>query len=409
MIAKLTYNPSKVEEVVINVPGSKSESNRLLILQKFLNNLKLQNISTSDDTKSVISGLNSEASLIDVHHAGTAMRFLTAYFAMVEGSEKTLTGSKRMQERPIKVLVDALRSLGANIQYINNDGYPPLKILGTKINKSLVEINANVSSQYITALMLIAPFLEKGLTIQLKGKVTSIPYILMTLDLLKKLNVECDYADNKIHIASLKEIKENNIVIESDWSSASYYYSLVALSNDFNIQLNSFKKNSLQGDAELAKIYNKLGVGTQFNKNESTIRLFKKGIVENHIQLDLNKTPDIAQTIVVTCFGLGISCVLTGLKTLKIKETDRLLALKTELEKLGANCIITDDAIELKTSDKIIKNICIQTYQDHRMAMAFAPLSLKTDLEIEEPNVVTKSYPTFWNDIEKLGISTNIK
>lgn len=386
----------------IQITGSKSESNRLLILQQFYKNLEIKNLGNSDDAQLMQKALSSHEIEIDINHAGTAMRFLTAYFSVTEGRETTLTGSKRMKERPIKILVDALRSLGADIQYLGNDGFPPLKIVGKKLRENKVVIDGGVSSQYISALLLIAPSLDQGLILEFKGKITSIPYIKMTLGLLCEIGIESNWEGNTIVVKPLNEIKNSVITVESDWSSASYYYSLAALSPEATITLNSYKKASLQGDAVLAKIYQHFGVKTVF-KNES-ITLIKENTTKQllPLSLDLKNAPDIAQTIAVTCFGLGISCDLSGLHTLKIKETDRLVALKNELEKLGGEVEITDKSLHLKASKIIRENILISTYHDHRMAMAFAPLILKTTLLIEDAEVVSKSYPDYWNDIEKL-------
>ncbi len=401
MDLKLTHY-SKPLKGSITITGSKSESNRLLILQKFYQNLIIENLGESDDTAVMKKALSSKDNVVDVHHAGTAMRFLTAYFSQVEGIETILTGSKRMKERPIKILVDALKSLGANIQYLENEGCPPLKIFGKKLTENKVTINGSVSSQYISALLLIASSLENGLQITFEGEVTSVPYIKMTLALLSEIGIENEWKDGKISVKPKKEIVNNTITVESDWSSASYYYSLVALSEDATITLSSYKKSSLQGDAALAEIYKNFGVKTVFNEHSITLSKVENKLQLQSLTFDLSNSPDIAQTIAVTCFGLGLSCHLIGLHTLKIKETDRLVALKTELEKCGAKVLITDDSLTLKSSTEIKENVKIATYNDHRMAMAFAPLLLKTNLEIEDALVVSKSYPTFWNDIEKL-------
>lgn len=385
----------------IKITGSKSESNRLLILQQFYQNLQIKNLGNSDDAQLMQQALSSSEKTIDIHHAGTAMRFLTAYFSLKQGRETILTGSKRMKERPIKILVEALKTLGADIEYLENEGFPPIKIIGKKLSKSSVVINGNVSSQYISALLLIASSLENGLQIVFEGKVTSIPYIKMTLGLLTQLGIENGWNENTITVKPIKTIKDTVVTVESDWSSASYYYSLVALSTDAAITLKSYKKNSLQGDAVLAKIYQKLGVETIFSTNTITLKKNGKSIPK-HITLDLKNAPDIAQTIAVTCLGLNISCGLTGLHTLKIKETDRLVALKTELEKLGAKVRITENSLHLKPIAVIKKEVLINTYNDHRMAMAFAPLRLKTTLTIKNADVVSKSYPDFWTDLHKL-------
>ena len=384
----------------IQITGSKSESNRLLILQQLFKNLKIKNLGNSDDAQLMQKALSSNEIEIDIHHAGTAMRFLTAHFAVAEGRETILTGSHRMKERPIKILVDSLISLGANIEYLENAGFPPLKIIGQKLTNHKVVIDGGVSSQYISALLLIAPSLEQGLVLEFEGKITSIPYIKMTLGLLGEIGIESSWEGNTIIVKPLVEIDDSEITVESDWSSASYYYSLAALSSQANITLASYKGTSLQGDSVLAKIYEHFGIETIYG--EELITLKKTGIADPYLTLDLKNAPDIAQTIAVTCFGLGISCDLYGLHTLKIKETDRLVALKKELEKLGGEVDITDESLHLKASNSIRENVSISTYHDHRMAMAFAPLLLKTNLIIEDAEVVSKSYPDFWNDIEKL-------
>ena len=389
----------------IAITGSKSETNRLLLLQALYPNLILENTSNSDDSEVMTKALQSSDTIIDIHHAGTAMRFLTAYFSIQENREVVLTGSTRMKERPIKILVNALRQLGAEITYEENEGFPPIRIKGKKVTKSKVSLSANVSSQYISALLLIAPKLENGLELALEGEITSVPYIKMTLSLLNDIGVETVFASNKI-IVKPQTInhKPQTLSVESDWSSASYFYSIAALSEiGTEITLSSYKENSLQGDSVLADIYKNFGVETIFNDNKSiTISKINKYNLQPPTY-NLNNSPDIAQTIAVTCFGLGIGCHLTGLHTLKIKETDRLLALKNELEKLGAQVSITDESLTLKISSEINEDIRIKTYQDHRMAMAFAPLALKTDIIIEEAEVVSKSYPTFWEDLKSIG------
>ena len=393
----------------ISITGSKSETNRLLLLQALYPNLVLENISNSDDSEVMMQALNSKnchAELVDVHHAGTAMRFLTAFFAIQEGKEVVLTGSSRMKERPIQLLVEALNQLGAEISYEEKEGFPPIKIKGKKVTKNKVSLPANVSSQYISALLLVAPKLENGLELTLEGEITSIPYIKMTLALLNEIGVVTSFEKNVIKVNNLQTITSKLINVESDWSSASYWYSIIALSEiGTEIQLSSYKQNSLQGDAVLAEIYRNFGVETVFNDNKS-ITISK--INFHNLQdtaYNLQNSPDIAQTIAVTCFGLGIGCHLTGLHTLKIKETDRLEALKTELTKLGAIISVTNDSLTLQPSDVINKNVSISTYQDHRMAMAFAPLALKAPIIIENAEVVSKSYPSFWEDLSMFKFS----
>ena len=409
MKASLTYKAVS-DNPIITIPGSKSESNRLLILKGCYPNISITNLSNSDDTVSLLKGIEQVDGIVDVHHAGTAMRFLTAYFASKKGVDIIITGSKRMQERPIRILVDALNDLGADIHYLKNKGFPPLKIIGTDLNVSSVTLDAAISSQYISALMLIAPSLKNGLIINLAGEITSVPYIKMTLNLMRKVGFSGSFNTNRIQIKATNTIDSSRLNVESDWSSASYYYSIIALSRNLELTLNNFSKNSMQGDSKIISIFEKLGVETIFNKNDNSILLRHiKAEIIDCLSLNLNDTPDIAQTLAITCFGLGIHCKLEGLKTLKIKETDRLLALKTELEKLGANVTITEQSIEVFRSRKIIENITIETYQDHRMAMAFAPLVFKVPINILDPNVVTKSYTTFWEDLLKIGIKVQLK
>ncbi|TRX29179.1 3-phosphoshikimate 1-carboxyvinyltransferase [Flavobacterium franklandianum] len=394
----------------ISITGSKSETNRLLLLQALFPNITLANTSNSDDSEVMQKALNldsqlptSNSQLVDIHHAGTAMRFLTAYFAVNEGCEVVLTGSPRMKERPIKVLVEALQQLGAQISYENQEGYPPIRIKGQKITANKVSIPANVSSQYISALLLVAPKLENGIELTLVGEITSIPYIKMTLALLNEIGVDTNFEGNTITVKQLTtNPKPQTLTVESDWSSASYFFSLAALSNEASISLTSYKETSLQGDSALVEIYAKMGVETRFEENKITLVKQPNFKLET-LNLDLNNTPDIAQTIVVTCLGLGIGCHLTGLHTLKIKETDRLEALRIELTKLGANISVTNDSLTLVATKEIHSNVKIATYNDHRMAMAFAPLALKVPIIIENAEVVSKSYPDFWNDLKNIG------
>jgi len=397
-----------ISNETLQITGSKSEANRLLILQALYPQIKIKNLSNSDDSQVMQAAIASTIEEVDIHHAGTAMRFLTSYFATRQGRKTVLTGSARMQQRPIKILVDALRDLGADISYENEEGYPPILLNGKKIIKNEVSLQANVSSQYISSLMLVAPTLENGLKISLEGKVTSVPYINMTLSLLKEIGAEGSFENNIITIQPLKETTADTIVVESDWSSASYFYSLVALSKGAKITLGSYKQASYQGDSSLAEIYRHLGVETTYTNNTITIEKVGNVVKEGDAfdgALDLANSPDIAQTIAVTCFGLGLSCHMTGLHTLKIKETDRLEALKIEIEKLGGNVTITETDLKLEASTFIKENVAIDTYQDHRMAMAFAPLALRTNLLINEAEVVSKSYPDFWMDMKQLGLS----
>ncbi|PIE49710.1 MAG: 3-phosphoshikimate 1-carboxyvinyltransferase [Flavobacteriales bacterium] len=396
----LDYSQEKIKNTTIKITGSKSESNRLLILQQHYPDISIKNLSNSDDTTHLQQALKKEAGVVDIGHAGTAMRFLTAYFSAKDGVEVTLTGSQRMQERPVKILVDALRTLGADLEYKKNDGYPPLRIKGKKIIQKKVSIKGNVSSQYLTALVLIAPNLENGLTIELIGEITSRPYLEMTLALLRQLGIKTSWEGRIIKVFPQNCIGKKTITVESDWSSASYFYSLVALGGiGDSLTLSSYKEESLQGDSCLTEIYKNFGVATRFKDGKITITKISNKL--NPLLLDLRNAPDIAQTIAVTCFGLGMACDLTGLHTLKIKETDRLAALKIELEKMGGQVKITEDSLQLHSREgDIKKNITIQTYNDHRMAMAFASLALKVPIKIADAEVVSKSYPGFWEDLE---------
>lgn len=387
------------------ITGSKSESNRLLLLnQLFENVLILENVSNSEDSQLMQKALANKTDLIDIHHAGTAMRFLTAYFSIQEGKKVTLTGSERMKQRPIKVLVDALNELGAEISYQENEGYPPLSILGKKISKDSITIPSNISSQYITALCLIGTKLKNGLTINLNGKIISIPYIQMTIQLLNKVGIEAKFEGNTIQIPFTKNIKVQTLQVESDWSSASYYYSLIALSKNSQIKISTYFENSLQGDSSLQHIYaDNFGVTSSFENGILKLKNDENFIPKPFVELNLINTPDIAQTIAATCVGLKVKCNLTGLETLKIKETDRLVALKNELEKFGAIVIITNDSLMIDGYHDFQEIPTLATYNDHRMAMCMAPLAQIHPIRIENEMVVEKSYPTFWEDWKQLG------
>ena len=399
-----TNSPFTINNVPLNITGSKSETNRLLLLQALFPTITLNNTSNSDDSEVMQKALKGHAEIVDIHHAGTAMRFLTAYYAVHEGHEVILTGSQRMTERPIQVLVEALQQLGAVITYEKEVGYPPIKIRGQKITASKVSIPANVSSQYISALLLVAPKLENGIEITLIGEITSVPYIKMTLALLNDLEVNTKFEGSVITVYPKKEVAVKSMTVESDWSSASYFFSLVALSSKASITLKSYKQDSLQGDSALVEIYKELGVITHFNGDQMTLSKQPDYKLPEQIHFELNNTPDIAQTIVVTCLGLGIGCHLTGLHTLKIKETDRLEALRIELTKLGATISVTNDSLTLVATKECIPNVAIATYNDHRMAMAFAPLAIKVPIIIENAEVVSKSYPDFWDDLRTIGL-----
>jgi 3-phosphoshikimate 1-carboxyvinyltransferase len=386
-----------------NISGSKSESNRLLILKHIFKNINIENISNSDDTKVLESFLNKESNFIDVHHAGTAMRFLTAYLSIKNNNSFQITGSQRMRNRPIKILVEALNELGADIKYLNKSGYPPLDISGKTLEGGEISLSSEVSSQYITALMLIASSLKKGLIINLEGSVTSKPYIEMTSSILNRVGVRCEFVGNKILIQSTKSINKSIQKVESDWSSLSYFYSIVALSKGSKLKIGSYNINSIQGDKKLIDIYSKLGVETVFENDIISINNINSSDSLGSLELNLSDTPDIAQTIAVTCFGLGLSCDLYGLHTLKIKETDRLEAMKIELTKLGGVVNITKDSFHLKKVVEIKSNVTIETYDDHRMAMAFAPLAICKPISINNPDVVSKSFPDFWTHLKGMN------
>lgn len=395
-----------LSDKTIHIAGSKSISNRLLILNQFFDRIKLRNVSTSEDTTVLKKALESNSGLIDIHHAGTAMRFLTSYFAVQNGKEVVLTGSSRMKQRPISPLVSALRTLGAEIKYLENENFPPLKIVGREIKNNMVDIDANVSSQFITSLLLIAPKINGGLTIKLSGKITSRPYLDMTLKILKDLGIRTTFNNNSI---TVEQYNGNNeqlkyFDIESDWSSASYFYSFAAIAKS-SLKLTSFHNDSLQGDAVIKKLYwDFFGINTISDSAENSLFLSpqKNFTYPEKIELDMNDCPDIAQTLCVSAAAHQIHFNLTGLKTLKIKETDRLTALKAELEKLGCITKITEDGIYSLSYRQPDSNIKINTYEDHRMAMSFAPFCLVQSIEIESPEVVNKSYPEFWDHFNTL-------
>ena len=396
------FNINSNEKIFIS--GSKSESNRVLILKYLFNrDIIIDNLSNSDDTKVLLKALENQTDIVDIHHAGTAMRFLTSLFAVTNKKNIILTGSDRMQQRPVGELVDSLKSLGADIIYEKEIGFPPLRFNGFNQTNKLIELRSDVSSQFASSLMLVAPYLNDGLQIKLVGNIFSKPYILLTCEILKRFGFSCIINKDEIKIKPNKKVSIKNYSVESDWSSASYLYSIVALSG-IDLKLSSFKSNSLQGDSKLSKLYENFGVKTYFKNDEIILKRSKSHRIKKFIELDLIENPDLAQTIIVTSLGLSIHTKLTGLNTLKIKETDRLVALKNEISKFNTDVIIDDQSIEIKSFPKVLpENIEIDTYHDHRMALAFSPLSVLVKLVINDYGVISKSFPEYWTILQKLN------
>jgi 3-phosphoshikimate 1-carboxyvinyltransferase len=383
------------------LPASKSVSNRVLIINALSGNQStLHNLSDANDTRLMRELVNSESETIDVEDAGTTMRFLTAFFS-ITNKKKIITGTSRMKERPIGILVDALRTLGVDIRYLEKDGYPPLRIEGFRGQKTAhITIRGDVSSQFISALMMIAPSLPNGLTLELLGKIGSRPYIDMTKLLMKHFGVVADFKGNSIHIPP-QQYKPAAYTVESDWSGASYWFGFTALASTAEIQLPRLHAESLQGDRAIIDIMQHLGVKAQM-KGEHLV-LTKSGKAQP-IEWDFTHCPDLAQTVAVVCAASGVEGRFSGLESLRIKETDRIAALQHELRKIGADFIEDANSIwKVIPSRALPGRAFFNTYKDHRMAMAFAPLATKMDVEIENPSVVRKSYPTFWEDVASLG------
>ena len=408
------HRTSSINNANICLPGSKSISNRILII-KALSGLDfvIQNSSNSDDTKHLQEALESykTSSVINVGHAGTDMRFLTAFLSLKKGSYE-LTGSERLQQRPIKDLVDVLRTLGADISYKNKEGYPPLLITGKQLNGGKVEINGNVSSQFITALLLVAPYFTNGLELTIVGELVSKPYVNMTIELMKEFGASVIWQENKIVVKAVPyTYTKKEFLVEGDWSAASYYYSIVALSNlNTSLQIDGLFQNSLQADAMCVDIYKNFGVTTSFSENKITIAKSSE-ILKKEFSYNFIECPDIAQTVTCTSVGLNSPFTFKGLQTLKVKETDRIVALKNEFLKLGIELVVTDNSIQWLGNNNINKSTTasIATYNDHRMAMSFATLSVLLDeLIIEDAGVVSKSYPLFWEHLKSIGIIINI-
>lgn len=407
-----------IKEIVsIQLPSSKSISNRVLIINALSGNSELPlNVSDCDDTNVMIQWLASKPHTVDIGAAGTAMRFSTALLAVSEG-EHVITGSPRMKQRPVAVLVDALRSIGADISYMENDGFPPLRIQGNPaLRGGEITLRGDVSSQYISALLMIGPYLQNGLKLNLTGDIISRAYIDMTIDLMTEFGADVEWADDSSIIVKPGRYDKQRYVVEADWSASSYWYEIIALSDECtSVFLPNLSPYSLQGDSEVADIFELLGVNTDFlidEEDNSCVRLSKTGNVVKTFEYDFSNQPDLAQTLAVTCCMMDIPFHLTGLSTLRIKETDRLNALKAELAKLGFDIQVLNDSELLwdgkrrKLSDEQLRAIAIDTYDDHRMAMAFAPAALKNGaIIINHPEVVSKSYPNFWNDMQSAGFS----
>ena len=398
------HAPAASWKTSVQLPASKSICNRALILNALsYSPYEIQNLSDCDDTDVMVKALNSNDSHFDVKAAGTAMRFLTAFLSKVLG-EWTITGTERMKNRPIRILVDALNAVGAKIEYLEKEGFPPLRIMGSALQGGEISLDGGVSSQYISALLMIAPLMEKGLTLHLQGKVISKPYIHLTLQLMKQYGVESEWVGSTIKVAP-QSYRPLPYTVESDWSAASYWYEMMALSQQAEIELKGLFKESLQGDAAGVKLFAQLGVATDYKAGGVVLR--KNGNVCQKLIYDFVNEPDLAQTFVTTCAFMDIPFRFTGLQSLKIKETDRIEALKCELRKLGYVLTDTNGSILEWNGERCEPEAhpVITTYEDHRMAMAFAPASLvrKEGIEIAHPEVVSKSYPHFWENLESAG------
>lgn len=410
----MQYSIIKADKILkgeITLPSSKSISNRILIINSLsYSPYEIDNLSDSDDTRVLEAVLNANTNHFDIGHAGTAMRFLTAFLSKIVG-EWTLTGSKRMQQRPIGILVDALRKLGASIEYTENDGFPPIRILGTSLKGGVIELDGSVSSQYISALLMIAPTIPGGMTLKLINQIASKPYIELTLNLMKKFDVRYTWNGNEIRIEE-QNYHPVKFSVEADWSGASYWYAMAALSEECDLLLKGLRLQSLQGDATQAVWFDKC-FGVQSKQEENNVRLTKiKASEIKLLELDFIENPDIAQTFAVLAVCKKIPFHFKGLETLKIKETDRILALQTELSKFGATLtepksgeLAWDGTFDLSLVDH---SVVIETYHDHRMALAFAPAAMVyPEIIIDDPNVISKSYPAYWDDLKKVGFRIN--
>lgn len=396
----------------IMLPASKSISNRALIIQALTKGgMMPENLSDCDDTEVIIRGLGRQSEIIDIKAAGTAMRFMTAYLSATDG-EYTITGTERMKHRPIGILVDALRYLGAEIEYVGEEGYPPLRIRGRQLEGGTLQIAGDVSSQYISALLMIAPILTKGLELKLTGNIISRPYIDLTLHLMHEFGVAAEWSDFDTIRVKPQPYQQRAYTIESDWSAASYWYEILALTDDTlsKVALQGLKDGSRQGDSTVRYIFSLLGIKTSFKEKDVNgmpeALLTRHSRMLNRMDYDFTNQPDLAQSLIAVCPVLGIPFHFTGLGTLKIKETDRIEAMKREMEKLGYILHEEEGTALSWTGERCepMTQPTIDTYEDHRMAMSFAPLAIKLgEIRINNPEVVSKSYPHYWADLRKAG------
>lgn len=398
---------------VVDLPSSKSISNRALIISALAGGKEIpQNLSDCDDTEVLIAAFRDKPEVIDIKAAGTAMRFMTAYLSTREGCEHVLTGTERMKHRPIKVLVDALRFLGADIEYVGEEGFPPLRIRGKRMEGGAIDIPGNVSSQYISALLMVGPALKKGLVLNIKGDVISRPYIDLTLWMMKEWGARVEWTDTRTITVEPCMYTSRQYMIENDWSAASYWYEMMALSKgtDDEVVLTGLMDGSKQGDSSLRYVFSLLGVKTTFftDGDVTNVRLKRVRAVVPRLEYDFINSPDLAQTFVACCCAMGVKFHFKGLQTLKIKETDRIEALKTEMRKLGYVLHDVNDSEMYWDGERCepAADMSVDTYDDHRMALAFAPLAFRIDgMKINNPHVVSKSYPHFWEDLRAAGWS----
>lgn len=408
---QIKWNPAALLRAEIVLPSSKSISNRVLVINALSGaECAPNNVSVCDDTRVMLRALDEDAPTVDIMAAGTAMRFLTAYYAATSGSDKVMTGTARMQQRPIRVLVDALRRLGAHIEYVKEEGFPPLHVSGRALECREVALQGSVSSQYISALLMIGPKMKNGLTLHLEGDIISRPYIDLTLRLMRDFGAEAGWVGEDCIKVEPKPYTPIPFTVESDWSAASYWYEMVALADDegAEVVLPGLYAESYQGDSAVAELFGRLGVTTLYDRESGCVSLRKGACVAGRMDYDFVNQPDLAQTFVVTCCMLGMPFRFTGLQSLKIKETDRMAALICELGKMGYVIRESEDSVLEWDGARCEPqaDVAIDTYEDHRMAMAFAPACMKLGvLHINNPQVVSKSYPGFWDDLKSAGFT----